>query len=86
MKKESFRQKIRRLFISKREKKFIKIPPFVQFLLTFSTYKSFQASVQEEKILAEPNGFSGSGETTVCRAEYQREENYSREQAHRDCP
>ena len=38
--------------------------------LTFSTYKSFQASVQEEKILAEPNGLSGSGETTVCRAEY----------------
>ena len=33
--------------------------------LTFSTYKSFQASVQEEKILAEPNGFSGSGETSL---------------------
>lgn len=38
-----------------------------------STYKSFQASVQEE----DPNGFSGSGKTTVCRAEYQRGENYS---------
>ena len=32
------------------------------------------------------NGLSGSGETTVCRAEYQREKNYSREQAHRDYP
>lgn len=33
--------------------------------LTFSIYKSFQASVQKEKILAEPNGFSESAETSL---------------------
>ena len=53
--------------------------------LTFSIYTSFQASVQKEKILAEPNGFSESAETSL-QGRIPEGRELLREQALRDYP